>query len=92
MTRYRIQTKTTTAGGSELHTSSVILSRQEAIDDVSTTAHLASLAGWHTVIQGNGLAVELVCSRAGRRGARLSGGATVRTLTIRESGPLDDTL
>ena len=82
MTRYRIQTRTVTAGGTELHTSSVILSRQEAIDDVSTTAHLASLAGWHTRTRGTGLDVHLVCARPG----------TIRELTIRESSPFDDTL
>ena len=82
MTRYRIQTRTVTAGGSELHTSSVILSRQEAIDDVSTTARIASLAGWHTASRGHGIGVELVCTR----------GRICRTLTIRQSDPFDDTL
>ena len=92
MTRYRIQTRTTTAGGSELHVSSVILSADEATADILTEASIARAAGWHTVTRGDGLAVELVCSRAGRRGAKLSGGATVRTLTIRQSDPFDDTL
>ena len=92
MTRYRIQTRTTTAGGNETHVSSVILSADEATADILTEATIHRAAGWHTVAHGHGVGVELVCSRAGRRGARLSGGATVRTLTIRESSPFDDTL
>jgi len=92
VTRYRVVTRTVTAGGNETHVSSVILSADEATADILTEASIARAAGWHTVIQGDGLAVELVCSRAGRRGARLSGGATVRTLTIRQSDPFDDTL
>lgn len=82
MTRYRIVTRTVTAGGSETHVSSVILSRQEAIDDVSTTARIASLAGWHTATLGHGIGVKLVCTR----------GEVCRSLTIRESDPFDDTL
>ena len=82
MIRYRIQTRTTTAGGSELHTSSVILSADEATADILTEADIARAAGWHTVIQGNGLAVELVCTR----------GRICRSLTIRQSDPFDDTL
>ena len=90
MTRHRIVTHTTTAGGTETHVSSVILSAGEATADILTEADIARAAGWHTVTRGDGLAVELVCSRAGRRGARLSGGAAVRTLTIRTSDPFDD--
>ena len=82
MTRYRIVTRTTAGGKAETHTSSVSLSRQEAIDDVSTTARIASLAGWHTATRGHGIGVELVCTRGG----------ICRTLTIRQSDPFDDTL
>ena len=82
MTRYRIQTRTTTAGGSELHTSSVILSADEATADILTEATIARAAGWHTTMRGHGIAVELVCTR----------GATSRSLTIRQSDAFDDTL
>ena len=82
MTRYRIQTRTITAGGNETHVSSVILSADEATADILTEATIHRAAGWHTTMRGHGIATELGCSR----------GATVRTLTIRESSPFDDTI
>ena len=78
MTRYRIQTRTTAGGRTETHTSSVILTRAEALDSMTIDGQLARLTGWRTTHQ----ATKLVCTR----------GATVRTLTIRESTPFDDTL
>ena len=92
MTRYRIQTRTTAGGRTETHVSSVILTHAEALDSLDAERLLARAAGWHTVTRGDGLAVELVCIR-GRNGyGYLAGGATVRTLTIRQSDPFDDTL
>ena len=82
MSRYRIVTRTVTAGGNETHVSSVILTHAEAWGDVVIEARLADAAGWHTVTRGDGLAVELVCTR----------GRTNRTLTIRQSDPFDDTI
>ena len=82
MTRYRVVTRTVTAGGNETHVSSVILSADEATADILTEADIHRAAGWHTTMRGHGIATELGCSR----------GRTVRTLTIRQSDAFDDTL
>ena len=82
MTRYRIQTRTVTAGGTELHVSSVILSADEATADILTEADIHRAAGWHTTMRGHGIGTELGCTR----------GLTARILTIRQSDPFNDTL
>lgn len=80
--RYRLVTRTTTAGKSETHVSSVVQTHAEAMDDMDMEESIASAAGWHTVrLEAFGTASpELVCTR----------GKTVRAITIRESGPFDD--
>ena len=83
MTRYRLVTRTTTAGTTEVHVSSIVQTHAEALEDMDAEEYVASLAGWQTArLETHGGYVELVCTR----------GATVRSLTIRESTPFDDTL
>ena len=82
MTRYRIVTRTTTAGGTETHTSSVILTHAEALDGMAIDEQLARLTGWRTLRLATADGPILHCDR----------GRTVRTLTIRESTPFYDTL
>ena len=83
--RYRIVTRTSTAGGkAETHVSSVILTHAEALDSLDAEEHIASLAGYHTarLVNNIGTYHELVCTR----------GHVCRSLTIRETGPFDDTI
>lgn len=84
MSRYRLVTRTTAGGTSETHVSSVVQTHSEALADLDAEETLASLAGWHTarLVTFGRDSPELVCTR----------GTTVRTLTIRETGPFDDTL
>lgn len=84
MKRYRTVTRTTTAGGTETHTSSVVLTHDEALESLDVEESLAHAGGWQTArLERFGAPFpELVCTR----------GRLVRTLTIRESSPFDDTL
>lgn len=85
MTRYRQVTRTTTASGTEEHVSSVVQTFDEACAGIDVERQLARETGWHTAVRGpfrEGCPYELVCTREG----------IVRTLTIRRSGPFDDTL